>query len=280
MANSMIIGLGLGFAALSAWIAGEVGSAPATAGSTGSPAAVMVPDRATSGVSGQPNAVSDFGTTAGVDTQALVPMTQAEPASASDRDSAYVPAGYVKVFADEFSESRLDTSKWWTRYIHGGGTLDVLNDEAQRYRESGNHVMTGHSLTLLAKKVAAESSGDDYQSGMIRSKTSFKYGYFEARMKVPDAIGVRPAFWLNPSARSTDGKIAWPPEIDIAELANNGAEDTMRMLHVGLISHGAQAPAVQYADPNFHQDWNYLRRPPVSPMVSTCSPPYGTAATQ
>lgn len=175
--------------------------------------------------------------------------------------SPYVPGGYTQVFADEFNEARLDTGRWWTRYIYGGGTLDFLNDEQQRYREDGNHVMTGHSLILMARKVQGENGETGYQSGMIRSKATFKYGYFEARMKLPGGVGVRPAFWLNPAARASDGKTAWPPEIDVAEFANNGVEDTMRMLHVGLVSHGAQAPAILQTDANFHRDWNYWSAP-------------------
>ena len=80
-------------------------------------------------------------------------------------------------------------------------------------------------------------------------------------MKVPGGRGVRPAFWLNSARRDSDGKIAWPPEIDIAELANNGVEDTTRMLHVGLISHGPQQAEVIDAASEFHRDWNYLLAP-------------------
>ncbi|HWB51559.1 MAG TPA: glycoside hydrolase family 16 protein [Stellaceae bacterium] len=169
------------------------------------------------------------------------------------------PAGYRKVFGDEFDASRLDTGKWWTRYINDGGQLDFLNDEQERYRESGNHVMTGHSLVLTARKTADGPAG--YTSGMIRSKATFKYGYFVARMKIPGAVGVWPAFWLNSATRASDGKIAWPPEIDIAEIANNGVEDTTKMLHVGLVSHGAQAGAISYVDRDFHGDWSYWQAP-------------------
>jgi beta-glucanase (GH16 family) len=174
--------------------------------------------------------------------------------------NAGVPAGYVKVFGDEFNEPRLDTGKWWTRYIYDDGKLDFLNDEQQRYREADNHVMTGHSLILMARKIPGDKNAG-YSSGMIRSKTTFEYGYFEARMKIPGGVGVRPAFWLNSARRSTDGKIAWPPEIDIAEVANNGTEDTTRMLHVGLISNGRQAGDVQYVAPGFRGDQAYWRAP-------------------
>ena len=174
-------------------------------------------------------------------------------------ESAQVPAGYVKVFGDEFNEPRLDTRKWWTRYIYDGGKLDFLNDEQQRYREANNHVMTGHSLMLTARKT---DSGDaEYSSGMIRSKATFQFGYFEAKMKIPGGVGVRPAFWLNSARRVSDGRIAWPPEIDIAEVANNGVEDTTRMLHVGLISNGKQAGDVLYVDPHFRGDQSYWLAP-------------------
>src|SRR5690606_13250209 len=65
-------------------------------------------------------------------------------------DSPFVPEGYEKVFADEMNGPRLDTSKWWTRYIYEDGKLDTLNDERQLFREDGNHVMTGETLALTA----------------------------------------------------------------------------------------------------------------------------------
>jgi len=174
-------------------------------------------------------------------------------------DSNYVPPGYLKVFGDEFDKTQLDSQKWWTRYIYDDGKLDFLNDEQQRYRENNNHVMTGRTVSLMARKTVGDAAA--YQSGMVRSKATFRYGYFEARMKVPGGRGVRPAFWLNSARRTSDGKIAWPPEIDIAELVNNGVEDTTHMLHVGLISHGPQQMEVIDADPAFHRDWNYLLVP-------------------
>src|SRR5581483_3301600 len=178
----------------------------------------------------------------------LAPLAVASAAAAAQSS---VPSGYVEVFGDEFDEKQLDTSKWWTRYIHNGGMLDFLNDEQQRYRESGNHVMTGHSLILMAKRTGPGR----YESGMIRSKRTFKYGYFEARAKVPRGRGVWPAFWLASGRRAGDGKIGWPPEIDIAELVNNGAEDTTAMLHVSAKSNGAQGLQVLYTDPAFDGRW-------------------------
>jgi beta-glucanase (GH16 family) len=162
------------------------------------------------------------------------PATSAPVASAP---SPYVPAGYVEVFGDEFNGSSLDTSAWWTRYIYDNGRLDHLNDEAERFRENNNHVMTGNSLQLTARLVKDPVTGKKrYESGMIRSKMTFKYGYFEARVKMPPGKGMWPAFWLN-SDSTPDGKISWPPEIDIFEFVNNGKDDKTTMFHMGAVSH-------------------------------------------
>jgi len=157
------------------------------------------------------------------------------PAVESSTDSAFVPAGYVKVFSDEMNQPQLDTSKWWTRYIYENGTLASLNDEKQLFSENDNHVMTGTALALTARVHQDEKKPKYlYQSGMIRSKTTFKYGYFEARIKLPAAKGVWPAFWLNSDA-DKNGKVHWPPEVDIFEFVNNGKEDRVEMLHSGVV---------------------------------------------
>lgn len=155
----------------------------------------------------------------------------ATPFAASKGDSPYVPAGYVKVFADEMTSPTLDTSKWWTRYIYEGGMLDTLNDERQYFRENDNHVMTGDTLDLTARKKPTDNPRFQYESGMVRSKPTFKYGYFEARIKMPPGVGVWPAFWLN-SDSDAQGKTGWPPELDILEFAYNGKEDKANMIHV------------------------------------------------
>ncbi|MDB4965897.1 MAG: Beta-glucanase precursor [Myxococcales bacterium] len=185
--------------------------------------------------------------------------TPPPPPAGDGPNSPYVPAGYDLVFSDEFNEAQLDTSKWWTRYVYSGGTLDSLNDELQRYRETNNHVMNGSTLKLMAYAPGdprSENLGSGlFSSGMIRSKTTVKYGYFEARVKMPAGQGVWPAFWLNSEAQT------WPPEIDIFEFVNNGVEDKANMLHTGVIDHGAQGSAFLYADSAFNTQWTFWTAP-------------------
>jgi len=165
--------------------------------------------------------------------------------------SGYVPCDFRLAFHDEFDGAELDRSTWYTRYIYAGRTLDHLNDDQQVYRDNNNHIVSDGTLKLFAYKVREDPSGINYESGMIRSHYTRKYGYFEARVRMPGGRGVFPAFWLNPEDQT------WPPEYDIFEFVNNEVEDRINMLHTGVINHGAQGGAFLYVDPNFHTDWTY-----------------------
>ncbi len=115
-------------------------------------------------------------------------------------------------------------AQFYTRYLYNNGTLDTLNDEWERYRDDGNHVLNGHTLGLTARLVGGLKSGG-IESGMLRSRWTGEYGYFECRMKAPPGRGMWPAFWLNPQ----DGK--WPPEIDVVEIVSNGRDTTANSFH-------------------------------------------------
>jgi beta-glucanase (GH16 family) len=167
--------------------------------------------------------------------------------------------GWVLVFQDDFSQAKLDASRWATRFIYNNGTLDYFNNELQRYRESGNHVLQNGVLNLIAKPQTASGL---YPSGMIRSKQTFRYGYFEARIKMPPGRGLFPAFWLNSDYDET-GYLSWPPEIDILEFAPNGVTEFTNMVHsnVALSTPNAQGGQWLYRDSNFNQQYKFYRAP-------------------
>lgn len=56
-------------------------------------------------------------------------------------------------------------------------------------------------------------SGFEYISGALTTRESFiqRYGYFEARIKVPSTQALLPAFWMLPFNKT------WPPELDVME---------------------------------------------------------------
>ncbi len=168
---------------------------------------------------------------------------------------SYVPPGYTLAFNDEFNGTTLNRAKWMTRFIYAGGTQDRLNDEKQRYRDNDNHVVANGVLSLVARKVSStDPDGINYESGMIRSDWTSRYGYYEARVKMPGGIGVWPAFWLN-SDVSAEGRLAWPPEIDIFEFVNNGVEDKLNMLHSNVVAQSGTTSTLMYADAAFNTGW-------------------------
>jgi beta-glucanase (GH16 family) len=184
--------------------------------------------------------------------RSAIPVTE----TIANTSGSYVPAGYTLAFNDEFNGNTLNRNKWFTRYIYAGGTQDKLNDEQQRYRDNGNHVVANGVLSLVAKKVSStDPNGVNYESGMIRSDWTSRYGYYEARVKMPGGLGVWPAFWLN-SDVSAEGRLGWPPEIDIFEFVNNGVEDKLNMLHSNVVNQTGTTSSLMYSDAAFNTNWS------------------------
>jgi beta-glucanase (GH16 family) len=183
------------------------------------------------------------------------PVVLTEPITSTD--DSHPPPGYTLVFNDEFNGSELDRNKWFTRYIYENGQLDHLQSEKQRFRDNDNHVVKNGALSLVARK--SDKPGL-YDSGMIRSDWTTRYGYFEARVKVPDGKGVFPAFWLNPDA-AEDGHVEWPPEIDIFEFAFNLGEEKRDMVHSGVIQQRGSKRDFRHLDPAFNTKWSYWKAP-------------------
>jgi beta-glucanase (GH16 family) len=117
-------------------------------------------------------------------------------------------------FSDDFEGTSLDTAKW-----RSGNWNNAINGEPQGYQASQISVANGKCvLTCEVKSNIFGGQTMKYASGEIstRGKFSQRFGYFEARLKVPRGAGFWPAWWGMPD----DG--GWPPEVDIFELVNTG----------------------------------------------------------
>lgn len=195
---------------------------------------------------------------------AAVAASGAPGARAAEVPAAIAGKGYVLTQNWDFGEviktrKELD-ALFYTRYVYNNGKQDYLpgNKEWERYRDDGNHVFTDHTLQLVARMPGGLFNGG-ITSGMIRSKWTGKYGYYECRIKVPKGLSLWPACWINPEDKT------WPPEIDIVEVVDNGRDTTRRSFHglkngkgdksvvtfTKLNKHNAYEPGIDYAD-GFH----------------------------
>ncbi len=134
-----------------------------------------------------------------------------------------IPSAERLVFFDEFDSGALDRSKW-----NVVGPDFWVNEEQQAYIDSPETIrfLPAGAVSGAAGGVLALQPGfrpgfttptgrkADFVSGRIttKGKFDFTYGRAVARIRMPDAVGVWPAFWLL-------GNGKWPEtgEIDIME---------------------------------------------------------------
>jgi beta-glucanase (GH16 family) len=142
--------------------------------------------------------------------------------------------------------------------VYSGGWRK-FNEEWQRFQDfnSNNHQFTSEGLALRAYLPAGLSlANGNIHSGMLRSKSTVRYGYIEAIVKVPNVPGAWPAFWLYPEDNNGAA------EIDIMEIVRNPqrGEHTARSYHVLHPAPGETCghPPATYKAPSTTEQWrNY-----------------------
>lgn len=135
----------------------------------------------------------------------------------------HAPAGYAKVFADEFDGPAIDPAKW--RFDTHRNAEGWYNQEKQYYAaartenariENGALVIEARAETL-DKARFPDWGGQKYSSARLigQGLHSWTYGFFEIRAKLPCGRGTWPAIWMLPD----DPDVKWPEggEIDIME---------------------------------------------------------------
>jgi len=135
--------------------------------------------------------------------------------------ASFVPATDTLVWSDEFDGTRLDTTVW-ERQV-GDGTAYNLppgwgNQELQHYDGSNSSSFVGDGFLHI---VARHSDDSVLTSARLRTlhRREVLYGRIEARIKVPAAKGMWPAFWMMPTDSDYGGWAACG-EIDIVETIN------------------------------------------------------------
>ena len=134
--------------------------------------------------------------------QGSVPLPSALPEWVGQRPP--VAGDWIKTLDDEFDGSTLDSSIW---SVTGENYYDKVT------HWSREEVLVGGGVVRLRYEKKLGFHNDDpkrprseYAAGFLQTfdKWAQRYGYFEARMKLPKAPGLWPAFWMMPDrGRST-----------------------------------------------------------------------------
>lgn len=170
----------------------------------------------------------------------------------------YVPEGYTLVWQDEFNASRLvggkpampHTSEWWYETGNGGWG----NNELENYVAGVSGVDTCAVVTDGSLKIIAKKRGNEVLSIRMNTQKSWTYGYFEARLKLPQGRGAWPAFWMLPK-----NFVTWPNdgEIDIMEEVGYRPNWVASSIHCQAYNHGINTPKtaekyISTAESDFH----------------------------
>ncbi|MDE6393146.1 MAG: family 16 glycosylhydrolase [Muribaculaceae bacterium] len=189
--------------------------------------------------------------------RARVTVTQKGKEPAPADPSIEVPEGYELVWNDEFDGTELNRSDW-THEVQGPGWV---NNELQTYV---NTAYDGKLVTEVSDgtlKIDCFKAGDGkICSGRIyvHVNSGWKYGIFEASIKLPKGKGTWPAFWMMPVGN--DWSVTpWPKcgEIDIMEEVGYNPNYTSSSIHCEAYNHmiGTQKTAerlTQGAQEDFH----------------------------
>ncbi len=150
-----------------------------------------------------------------------VSVSQAAPAVDPGEEIDCPIDGYKLVWHDEFDGAKLSSD--WTAAT-GRGDNGWGNNELQYYTSSNASVADG----LLT--ITLQDDGDQVTSSRLYAKveTGWRYGYIEAKIKLPTGKGTWPAFWMMPVNFTS-----WPGdgEIDIMEEVGYDANVVHSTIH-------------------------------------------------
>lgn len=161
---------------------------------------------------------------------ASVSVTVVEAPTTGKTDLSY--DGYNLKWEDNFDGTSLSREDWNVE-THDPGWV---NNELQAYVDSEENIfLKDGNLVLKPVEKANEDGTVSYTSGRIntQNKHNFKYGLFEAKVKVPKGQGFLPAFWMMPANENLYGQ--WPRcgEIDIMEVLGHETNKSYGTIHYG-----------------------------------------------
>lgn len=193
----------------------------------------------------------------------LAGCSETEPSSGSPAPPPAPPGNRWKlVFRDEFRGGSLNKRNWHTCFWWATTTCSITpNHELQLYNPGDAYVTRGALRLRARKRNMAGWNGRRYRytSGMVmtggrenrkRPGFTFRYGYAEARMRVPTGAGFLPAFWMLPASYKS------LPEIDAMEILGDSTDVDRMHFHYrrpdGTEVHSGRS----WAGPDFAAGWH------------------------
>ena len=155
-----------------------------------------------------------------------------KPENPEPDDTSAAHEGYTLVWEEQFDGEQLNREDWNVE-IHDPGWV---NNELQAYVDSTANIYIEDGNLVLKPIQTKNADGTvSYTSGRVntQNKHDFKYGLFEARLKVPKGQGFLPAFWMMPTSENLYGQ--WPRcgEIDIMEVMGQATDTSYGTIHFG-----------------------------------------------
>lgn len=147
------------------------------------------------------------------------------------------PEGYTLVWNDEFDTPSVggkyampDTERWW----YETGANGWGNDELQHYVAGSVGDIPLAEISDGTLKITAREVDGTVYSIRMNSCEAWTYGWFEARLKLPEGRGGWPAFWMMPQNFT-----AWPDdgEIDIMEEVGYDPDNIHFSVHTRALNH-------------------------------------------
>jgi len=161
-----------------------------------------------------------------------ITLTDAEYDSSKDLNSCPLP-DYKLVWHDEFSTTNISSARWTYQVADAGWVNNELQTYVNARSPKGTKVAESSNGTL---KIHTFKEGDKIYSARLygRKSVGFKYGYIEARIKLPKGKGTWPAWWMFPVDSSN-----WPGcgEIDIMEEVGVDANIVSSSIHCTAYNH-------------------------------------------
>jgi beta-glucanase (GH16 family) len=162
---------------------------------------------------------------------ALQPLRAVNAAASGTPSGVAMPTGDIpgwhQVFADDFTGSALDSSKWRLYWGQPGGDPGGWFDPAHVSVSGGQMVLAGYRDPADGGKWA--TAGVSSSPGLVQT-----YGKYLVRFRFDSGVGIAHAILLWP------GDNSWPPEIDFSE--DNGAN---RQTAYATLHYGANNTQVQ-----------------------------------